>query len=164
WADTADKNLLRIRPSDDKAADADLISGSSVTNSSASILFRNASMMVESLSPVDRKLDQPAYTECMLDATPFSHVVELRKEVAGKHCLHKPDRAAPRQFAHAQARCETHDLVLLAQSDSGEMLALGLSTQATRMAGRLEEFAVETSTFVRWSSFNSYQVARSFLR
>ena len=87
-------------------------------------------MMVESLSPVDRKLDQPAHTEGMLDATPFSDVVELRKEVAGKHCLHKPDRASPRQFAHAQARCETHDLVLLAQSDSGKMLPLGLSTQA----------------------------------
>src|SRR5438477_9368411 len=119
-------------------------------------------MMVESLSPVDRKLDQPAHTEGMLDATPFSNVVELRKEVAGKHCLHKPDRASPRQFAHAQARCETHDLVLLAQSDSGEMLPLRLSTQATRMAGRLEEFAVETSTFVRRISFNSYQEARFF--
>src|SRR6478609_7567849 len=66
----------------------------------------------------------------MLDAAPFSDVVELRKEIAGKHCLHEPDRASPCQFAHAQARCETHDLVLLAQGDSGEMLALRLSTQA----------------------------------
>src|SRR5436190_1205711 len=80
-----------------------------------------------------QSVPKPNYTTdagCMLDAAPFSNVVELRKEVAGKHCLHEPDRASPCQFAHAQARCETHDLVLFAQGDGGEMLPLRLSTQA----------------------------------
>src|SRR5205814_6197605 len=76
------------------------------------------------------KLNQTTDTRCMLDTPPFSDVVELGKEVAGKHCLHKPDRASPCQFAHAQARCKTLDPMLLAQSDGGEMLALRLSTQA----------------------------------
>src|SRR5690349_424041 len=65
----------------------------------------------------------------MLNAAPFSDVVELCKEVAGKHCLHEPNWSPPCQFAHAQAWGETHDPVLLAQSDGGEMFALGLSTQ-----------------------------------
>src|SRR5205823_14850853 len=76
------------------------------------------------------KLDQTTDAGCMRHAAPFSDVIELRKEVAGKHCLHEPDRASARQFAHAQPRRETHDLVLLAEGDSGEMFTLGLSTQA----------------------------------
>jgi hypothetical protein len=66
----------------------------------------------------------------VLDTAPFSDVVELRKEIAGKHCLHEPNWASPRQFSHAQAWRETYNLVLLTQSDSSEMLAFRLSPQA----------------------------------
>ena len=76
------------------------------------------------------KLNKPTDARCMLDATPFRDVVELRKEVAGKHCLDEPDGASSCQFAHTQAWSETDNPVLLAQSDGGEMLALGLSPQA----------------------------------
>src|SRR5437660_4402391 len=97
----------------------------------------------------------------MLDAAPFSDVVELRKEIAGKHCLHEPDRASPCQFAHAQARCETHDLVLLAQGDSGEMLALRLSTQA-----KPERSVGWKNLWLRFRHrarvFNPYQAVRIF--
>ena len=76
------------------------------------------------------KLNKTADAGRMLDTAPFSDVVELRKEVAREHCLDEPDRASSRQLAHAQAWCETHNPMLLAQSDGGEMLALRLSPQA----------------------------------
>src|SRR4030095_5820094 len=66
----------------------------------------------------------------MLNAAPFSDVIELRKKIARKHSLHEPDRASPGQFAHAQPWSETGDLVLFPQANSGEVLALGLGSQA----------------------------------
>jgi len=66
----------------------------------------------------------------MLNSTPFSYIIELRKKIARKHSLHEPNRASPSQFAHAQPWSETGNLVLFPQADSSEVLALGLGAQA----------------------------------
>ena len=76
------------------------------------------------------ELNKTAHAWGMLDAAPFSDVIELRKKIPRKHCFHEPDGAPPGQFAHPQARSETGDLVLFSQTNSGEMLALSLGSQA----------------------------------
>jgi hypothetical protein len=76
------------------------------------------------------ELDKAADTGGMLNAAPLSDVIELRKKIARKHCFHEPNRASPGQFAHAQPWSETGDLVLFPQTDSSEVLAFGLSSQA----------------------------------
>jgi len=76
------------------------------------------------------ELEKTADTGGMLNAAPFSDVIELCKKIARKHCLHEPNRASPGQFAHAQAWSETGNLVLFPQAYSGEVFALGLGSQA----------------------------------
>src|SRR5438067_12341656 len=66
----------------------------------------------------------------MLNSTPFSYIIELRKKIARKHSLHEPNRASPRQFAHAQPWSETGNLVLSPQADSTAVLALLLGAEA----------------------------------
>jgi len=66
----------------------------------------------------------------MLNAAPFSDVIELRKKIARKHGFHEPDSASPGQFSHAQPWSETDNLVLFPQANSGKVLAFGLGSKA----------------------------------
>ena len=66
----------------------------------------------------------------MLNSAPFSDIIELRKKIARKHCFHEPDSPSLGQFAHAQTWSETGNLVLFPQTNSGEVLAFSLGSQA----------------------------------
>jgi hypothetical protein len=75
------------------------------------------------------ELDKTADTGSMLNAAPFSDVIELRKKIARKHSLHEPNRASPGQLAHPQPWSETGNLVLFPQTNSGEVFAFGLGSE-----------------------------------
>jgi hypothetical protein len=80
---------------------------------------------VDSGEPIT-ELHQTTDSWRMLDRPPLVHIIELRKEITGKHRLDKPDGASPGQFARTQTRRETSYIELLSQPDGREMLAFRL--------------------------------------
>lgn len=66
----------------------------------------------------------------VLDCAMLLRIDEMREDVAWKHRLDEPDRAAPRRAAESQARRKAGDTELFAKPSRNEMLPLRLCFQA----------------------------------
>ena len=72
------------------------------------------------------KADDPLDSMRTFNGAMLLRINKFPEEIAGKHCLHEPDRSPLGQLSKTQSRRETLDLKLTPQRCRRQMLSFGL--------------------------------------